>query len=69
MAISMFDRSDRYEFELTVKHYGIKNEPRSPYDGIRGRDEKKPEEELKEKLEFKSLTAVEVMRKLLDYVR
>lgn len=69
MAISMFDRSDRYEFELTVKHFGIKNEPRDMYMGNRDPEEKKPVEELKEKLEFKSLTAVEVMRKLLDYVR
>ncbi|TVL99558.1 MAG: hypothetical protein CV087_17515 [Candidatus Brocadia sp. WS118] len=54
---------DRYEFELTVKHYG-KEQKFSPYER-----EKEPEEKLMENLEFKSLTAVEVMRKLLDYVR
>ena len=63
--MNIYDISDRYEFELVVKHYGVKNEPRR-YDEVL---EKKPEEELKENLEFKSLTAVEVMRKLLDYVR
>ena len=56
---------DRYEFSLTVKHYGEKPGAR-PYDPYP--DEKEPKEELLEELSFKSLSAVEVIRKCLDYL-
>lgn len=55
-------RFDKFEFDLTVKHFGHKPDPYGS-----SRDEgKKPE--LLEKLEFKTLSAVEVIRKLLDYL-
>lgn len=54
---------DKYEFDLVVKHYGHKS---GPYYDYKRDEEKKPE--LLEKLEFNTLSAVEVIRKLLDYI-
>ena len=54
---------DKFEFDLTVKHYGHKPGKYQYYDRP---DDSKPE--LLEKLEFKTLSAVEVIRKLLDYL-
>ena len=65
--MAIYNGGDRYEFDLTIKHFGYKNEPIDPYSPRRERDEK-PKEELKEKLTFNSRTATEVIRKLLDYL-
>ena len=60
---------NKIEFDLTVKKYGEKGN-RSMYDPpMRMNDDKEPELEIKEELNFKSLSALEVMRKLLDYLR
>ena len=55
---------DKYEFDLTVKHYGHRPSREDMYHPAM--DE--PKQELLEKLEFKTLSAVEVIRKLLDYL-
>lgn len=65
--MAIFDGGDRYEFDLTIKHYGYKRQS-DPYVSSRISDEK-PKEELKEKLTFNARTAVEVVRKLLDYLQ
>lgn len=52
-----------YEFDLTVKQYGYKRD----YYGDVSNSEKKPE--LVEELKFNSLSAVEVLRKLIDYIQ
>jgi len=54
--------SSKIEFELTVKKYGSKNDYVTIYD-------KEPKLELLETLNFKALSAVEVLRKLLDYLK
>jgi len=55
---------DTYEFELKITRKGIKLDPSFyPY-----REEKK-DPEILEELNFKSLSAVEVIRKVLDYLR
>jgi len=51
-----------YEFDLTVRRYGYKNDPYMP---MPKGDE---EPELLEELKYKSLSVVEVIRKLLDYI-
>jgi len=53
---------DKYEFDLVIKHYGFKGEPYYQH------TEEKQKQELLEKLEFKTLSAREVIRKLLDYI-
>lgn len=57
--------SNKVEFDLTIKKYGRKDE-RQPYYPESG--EKEAKLELQESLNFKSLSAVEVIRKLLDYI-
>ena len=57
----------KYEFDLTVKKFGEKARDMyedRPMDG----KSKEVKMELMEKLEFKTLSAVEVIRKLLDYI-
>ena len=66
--MAIYSNGDRFEFDLTIKHFGYKQEPTDYYTGIREREEKKPIEELKEKLTFNSRTATEVIKKLLDYI-
>lgn len=58
----MATRMDNYEFDLTVKHFGHK----PGYMGYTTEDDKK--QELLEKFELKTLSASEVIRKLLDYI-
>jgi len=58
---------DKYEFDLTVKHYGTKPGRYGEYYELK-REEVKEKQEILEKLEFKSISAVEVIRKLLDYL-
>jgi hypothetical protein len=59
----------KVEFDLTVKKYGEKGNM-SMYDPpMRLNNDKEPEFEVKEELNFKSLSAVEVVRKLLDYLK
>lgn len=59
---------NKVEFDLTVKKWGEKGN-RSIYDApIRYKDNEEPELEIKEELNFKSLSATEVIRKLLDYL-
>ena len=58
-------RVGKYEFDLTVKHYGYKP-ARGMYDYPM--ESKELKQELLEELEFKTLSAVEVIRKLLDYI-
>lgn len=60
MAVSFYPR---FEFSLTVKKIGEKN----TRDYLPRGNEPVEEVEL-EKLQFNSLTAVEVIRKLLDYI-
>jgi hypothetical protein len=67
--MAFYQNYERFEFDLTIKHYGNKERKQDPYSGIREREEEKPVEELKEKLTFNSRTAVEVIRKLLDYIQ
>lgn len=55
---------NKIEFDLTVRRYGEKNG--SPYDYNR---DKEPELEVKEELNYKSLSAADVIRKLLDYIQ
>lgn len=64
--MAIYSDGTRYEFDLTIKKYGNKNQERGMYDPS-PREEKRTEE-LKEKLTFNSRTAVEVIRKLLDYL-
>ena len=64
----MYIDGPRFEFDLTIKKYGVKSSDRGMYDPPPPRDEK-PKEELLEKLTFNSRGAVEVIRKLLDYIR
>ncbi len=64
--MAIYNGGSRFEFDLTIKHYGYKESKRNMYDPSE-RDEK-PIEELKEKLTFNSRTAVEVIQKLLDYI-
>jgi len=66
--MAIYHSNDRYEFDLTIKHYGDKDRRIDPYMGGYPRQEEKPEEELKESLTFNSRTATEVVRKLLDYL-
>lgn len=54
---------NKIEFDLTVRVYGEKDDPFHHY-----HRDKEPESELKEELKFKALSAVEVIRKLLDYI-
>ena len=60
MAISLLPR---YEFELKIKKFDF--ERQMPYDYPK---EEREKEKLTETMEFKSLTAIEVVRKLLDYL-
>lgn len=65
---NMSMRMDKYEFDLTVKHYGQKPDRGYMYDPMYERNKDNNKQELLEKLEFKTLSAVEVIRKLLDYL-
>ena len=55
-------RMNKIEFDLTIKKYGFST---GQYDH-RPKEDEKPE--LIEKLEFKTLSAKEVLRKLIDYL-
>lgn len=59
----------KIEFNLTVKKYRDKNKPEDPYQPYPMREDGKIELEVYETLDFKGLSAVEVMRKLLDYIQ
>ena len=53
-----------YEFDLTIRKYGFKSDPY--YNPVNRREDEKPE--VIEELKFNSLSSVEVIRKLLDYI-
>lgn len=61
-----------YEFDLVVRKKGFKNEVDpygNPYPRPSEEREKKAKPEVLEELKFNSMEAVEVVRKLLDYLR
>lgn len=60
---------NKIEFDLTIRKYGEKRSSRTMYDPYPMKEDKEPELEVQEELKFKSLSVVEVMRKLLDYIR
>ena len=53
----------KIEFDLTIKQWGAKRTYRDPYI-----ENQNPDLEIKSELNFKSLSALEVLRKLLDYL-
>lgn len=65
----MISMVPRYEFELKIKKFDV-DRKRDMYDmPSRINREEEEKEKVVETMEFKSLTAVEVMRKLIDYLR
>lgn len=58
--------SGKIEFDLTIRKYGDKH---NIYDYPTWKRGEEPKLEVIEELKFRSLSVVEVMRKLLDYIR
>lgn len=59
----------RYEFDLTIKKIVDKKEGELNQFGYNGGKKYEPEEVTAEELKFTSLSAVDVLRKLLDYIK
>lgn len=64
----MIVENQKIEFELTIKKSENKNDyNNSPY--YDRQEKKEPEWEVVETLNFKGLSAVETLRKLIDYLK
>lgn len=59
----------RYEFDLTVRKIGDKNQDSDKYYYIGNNEAKEPDEYEIEVLEYKARSVKEVLRKLLDYIK
>lgn len=64
----MIVSADKIEFNLTIKKSVDKNRPSEFNYSPRRNEDFKPDYEVYEQLDFKGLSAVEVIRKLLDYI-
>lgn len=60
---------NKTEFDLTVRKWGEKQRPYHQEDYYRRGTRDEVELEVKEELNFKTLSAIEVIRKVLDYLR